>query len=147
QEAWRQGDFERAQQRFADPIWKGGAAYRAGDWEAAAQHYAQQDSAQAHYNRGNALARQGELEQAMSAYQRALSLDTDLKDAEHNRSVVEKLLQQQEQQKQQQGKQDPQSGEQKPQENQPQPGQQSDDQSGEQQDQPAQPSDSGDQQE
>lgn len=108
QQAWQRGDFEQAEERFKDPAWKGSAAYRAGDYAEAARWYSELDSAQAHYNRGNALARQGQLEQALSAYQNALSLDPALEDAAHNKQVVEQLIQQQQEQEQDSGDGDPQ---------------------------------------
>ena len=59
------------------------------------------------YNRGNALARAGELKKALAAYDQALALDPKMDDARFNRELVEKLLQQQQQksEKQQKSKQ------------------------------------------
>ena len=91
------GQPAEAAQRFADPQWRGLALYRAGDYAAAAQAFAQGDDAAAHYNRGNALARGGEPEAALEAYDQALRLDPQLEVARHNRDLVVKLLQQREQ--------------------------------------------------
>ncbi len=92
-EAFAAGDYERAGTRFADPAWRGSAAYRAGDYERALADFAEGEDAAAHYNRGNALARLGRYEEAISAYDSALELAPDLADAAHNRELVEKLLQ------------------------------------------------------
>lgn len=101
QRALEQGDPANAAARFASPEWKGSAQYRAGDYEAAAQSFAQSDTAQAHYNRGNALAKAGKLDEAIKAYDEALRRQPDFEDAEANRALVEALKQQQEQQQQQ----------------------------------------------
>lgn len=92
---------KEAAQRFADPQWQGEALYRAGDYPAAAERFAQSDSAIAHYNRGNALAKSNELEAAIDAYDQALEQQPDLKVAQENKTLVEQLLQQQKQQQQQ----------------------------------------------
>ena len=105
QRALEQGDATRAAEAFESPEWKGSAQYRAGDYEAAAKHFAQNDTADAHYNRGNALAKSGKLDEALKAYDEALKRNPDLADAASNRALVEALKQQQEQQKEQQNQQ------------------------------------------
>ena len=50
----------------------GAQAYRKGDFARAAQRYDGIDSADAHYNRGNALAKAGQYPQAIGAYDEAL---------------------------------------------------------------------------
>jgi Ca-activated chloride channel family protein len=92
-------DAASAASKFSDPSWRGSALYRAGDYEAAAEQFAGSSDAQAYYNRGNALARQGELKKAIAAYDRALEENPDHDDARHNRDLVKQLLEQQEQQK------------------------------------------------
>ncbi len=92
--ALAEGDTESAQRTFKDPDWKAAAAYRNGDFENAEKLY-EGDTATAHYNRGNALAKAGKLDEALESYKRALSLTPDMHDAEFNRDLVEKLLEQQ----------------------------------------------------
>ncbi|WP_191488337.1 VWA domain-containing protein [Pseudomonas sp. FEN] len=77
---------------FDDPQWQGLALYEAGDYSAAAKKFAESDDANAHYNRGNALARGGELEAALDAYEQALERQPDLRPALQNRTLVEQLL-------------------------------------------------------
>lgn len=112
--------------RFQDPQWQGEALYRAGDYAGAAERFARADSAIAHYNRGNALAKGNELEAALDAYDQALERDPGLAPAQQNRALVEQLLRQQKQQQQaqQQNQDDPQQdeAEQNAQGGQPQPG-------------------------
>ncbi|NIF16904.1 tetratricopeptide repeat protein [Pantoea sp. Cy-639] len=83
-----------AARHFDDPQWRGLALYQAGDFEGAAAAFAQGNSAAAHYNRGNALARAGELEAALDAYEQALERQPDLKPALDNQALVQQLLQQ-----------------------------------------------------
>lgn len=91
-----------AAQQFDQPDWKASAHYRAGDYEEAAKNFAQSDSADAHYNRGNALAKANKLPEAIKAYDQALKLDPELEDAKKNRTLVEELLKQQQQNQQDQ---------------------------------------------
>ena len=51
---------------------RGAEAYHKGDFAGAAQTYAGMSGAEGQYNYGNALAKQGEYEQAIAAYDRAL---------------------------------------------------------------------------
>ncbi|MFV0455726.1 MAG: VWA domain-containing protein [Pseudomonas sp.] len=82
-----------AAQRFENPRWQGFAHYQAGDYAAAAQLFAEGDSAADHYNRGNALAHDNKLEEAIEAYDQALELQPDLDAARQNRAIAEALLQ------------------------------------------------------
>lgn len=105
QQAYEQLQQENAAEAaatFNDPQWKASAQYRAGDYENAAQNFAKFDSADAHYNRGNALAKAGKLPEALKAYDEALKKQPDMADAKKNREVVEELIKQQEQQQQNQ---------------------------------------------
>lgn len=85
---------------FERQDWKAAAQYRAGDYQAAAENYAADPSATGRYNLGNALARAGKLDQALDAYEQALTLNPDFEDAANNKGVVEALRKQQQQQKQ-----------------------------------------------
>ncbi|NIF26831.1 tetratricopeptide repeat protein [Pantoea sp. Tr-811] len=84
----------QAAEHFQNPLWRGMALYQAGDYAGAAQAFAQGNSAAAHYNRGNALARGGELEAALDAYEQALERQPDLQPALANQALVQQLLQQ-----------------------------------------------------
>jgi Ca-activated chloride channel family protein len=92
---------ERAAALADDPALAGEGWYRSGDYANARESWSRGSSADAHYNRGNALALLGEYEAALAAYDRALELHAGMPDAEHNREVIERLKQQQEQQQQQ----------------------------------------------
>ncbi|WP_157798338.1 hypothetical protein, partial [Aeromonas cavernicola] len=71
--AYQRGAFRWAAQHFSQPIWQGNAWYRAGDYRQAVAAYQQDQSATAHYNRGNALVQLGELAAAEEAYLAALA--------------------------------------------------------------------------
>ncbi|MAX91270.1 MAG: hypothetical protein CMK99_11090 [Pseudomonas sp.] len=82
--------------RFEDHRWQGYARYQAGDFAGAAEQFGKGDSAADHYNRGNALARNDELQAAIEAYEQALELDPGLDVARHNKTTVEDALRQKE---------------------------------------------------
>lgn len=90
-------DPRAAASRLDDPQWQGTALYRSGDFEAAAEAFGRSETADALYNRGNALARSGELSQALAAYDAALAAHPGHEDATFNRALVERLLEQQQQ--------------------------------------------------
>lgn len=142
-----------AAETFERQDWKATAQYRAGDYEAAAKSYAADQSASGRYNLGNALAKNGKLEDAIKAYDEALKHDPSFEDAAGNKSIVEELLEQQqkEQQEQQQNSDDSsdenseQDSEQNQDQSQSEDGdQQSSDQNGQSQDSDKESSDSQD---
>ncbi|HUH54500.1 MAG TPA: tetratricopeptide repeat protein [Rhodanobacter sp.] len=94
-QALQQGRPKQAQQLARDPQWRGAAAYRAGDYAAAAKALQKAPGGDAAYNLGNALARQGHYPQAIAAYDRALRIDPANADASANRKAVEDWLRQQ----------------------------------------------------
>lgn len=87
----RDSPWLRADQLAQQQLEAGVEAYRRGDFEAAAEAFgaAAAGGAQAQYNLGNALARQGRYDEALAAYDRALAQAPDLQDAIANRKVVE----------------------------------------------------------
>jgi Ca-activated chloride channel family protein len=97
----------RAAELFENPEWRSAAQYRADQFEASAASLSNIDSAEGHYNRGNALAKAGQLPAAIAAYDRALELDPSHEDARFNRDLVEQYLKQnpEEQPPQDQGEQ------------------------------------------
>ncbi|MEM9301399.1 MAG: tetratricopeptide repeat protein, partial [Pseudomonadota bacterium] len=84
-----------------DPLLRGNAHYRNGDFEAAAQAFERASGPDGAYNLGNALAQQQRYEEALAAYDRALADVPDMEDAIYNRELVEKLLEEQQQQQEQ----------------------------------------------
>ncbi|TAL91898.1 MAG: tetratricopeptide repeat protein [Rhodanobacter sp.] len=106
-QALREGHPKQAQQLARDPAWRGVAAYRAGNYAAAAQDLQHASGSDAAYNRGNALAKARHYQDAIKAYDEALQLDPANVDAKANRKAVEDWLhQQQRKQQPQQNKSD-----------------------------------------
>ncbi len=97
---------EKALKLFKRPDWQAAAAYRSGDYKKASELYAQFNTADAAYNRGNALAKQKKYDEAIAAYNDALNKDKNLQDAKDNRALVEQLKKQQQQNKKQQDNKD-----------------------------------------
>ncbi|MBV1883851.1 MAG: VWA domain-containing protein [Pseudomonadales bacterium] len=89
----KQNRTREAAIKFEDSMWKGGAWYRQGQFKKAEEIYAKMDTAEGHFNRGNALAQQGKLEEAMAAYSRTLQLDLKFTDAAFNRRLIKEHLQ------------------------------------------------------
>jgi Ca-activated chloride channel family protein len=83
---------------FEDPDWKAVAQYRAQDYEASAQAFAEREDTRSLYNLGNAMARQGEFESAIDAYEQVLEIDPENEDAAYNRDLLQQIQQQQQQQ-------------------------------------------------
>ena len=88
----REGEAARAARLFRDPLWRGIALYRAGDYATAAKAFGGVDTAIGHYNRGNALAHQGRLPEALAAYRKALALKPGFREAEENRQRIQQRL-------------------------------------------------------
>ena len=111
QRALQQGNNEAAANLFEDNNWAGTAAYQSGDYERATQSFTDKDSADTLYNLGNALAKAGQIDQAIETYQESLKIKPEQQDAIENLALLEKLQQEQEQQQEQSDQQDKQDQE------------------------------------
>ena len=98
--ALEQGDAKTAANLFENPAWRGTAQYSAEDWQGAVNSFKEGRDADNWYNQGNALAMAGKLELALEAFDQSLALKPEAEDALRNRELIEKLLEQQEQQSQ-----------------------------------------------
>lgn len=87
-QALQRGDYRTAERSARDPLLRGAAAYRSGDYTGAAKYFAQRDDAQAKYDLGNALAKAGRYQQAIAAYDQALQREPRMADARANREAV-----------------------------------------------------------
>jgi Ca-activated chloride channel family protein len=90
-----QEHYDAAAKTFEDPAWRAAAQYRAGAFDAAASALAGRADPDSSYNRANALARAGKLEDALAGYDAALAARPDDADAQFNRDLVKRLLDQQ----------------------------------------------------
>ena len=88
QRRFERGEFAAAAESFHDPLWQGAAWYRAGEFEKAAQAFARRDTAEAHYNEGNAWLMRGKYETAMASYDRALEKRPGWQEAVENRALA-----------------------------------------------------------
>lgn len=139
QQAWQAlqaDDPARARELAEDPALRGSAAYRAQDFNAAAEEFASGADVDSAYNRGTALAKAHRYEEALSALDEALRRDPSHADAKANRDAVAQWLEQQKQQEEPEqsksGEGGGQSGEGEPSDGKPEDGEQSE--SGEPQD-------------
>jgi Ca-activated chloride channel family protein len=103
--------WQREDQRDQATQSSGVDAYRRGDFQAAQRQFGNVNDAEGRYNLGNALARQGQYDAAIAAYDEALKLRPGMADAVANRAAVDAARkrkpppgkgQQQQQQQQQQ---------------------------------------------
>ncbi len=92
QRFFNQGQYVEAAARFEDPMWKGSAFYLGERFDAAIEQFARIDSAEAWFNRGNALAHLERYEEAVDAYERALEMRPDYPEAEANLEYLQPFL-------------------------------------------------------
>jgi len=100
--AYKKDQSGKAAELFERPDWKAASLYKSGQFHAASDTLATQDTATAYYNRGNSLAKSDRLEESIAAYEQALEQNPTMEDAKFNKSLVEQLLKQQQEQKDQQ---------------------------------------------
>lgn len=93
--ALKHGDAAAARKLAQDPALRAAADYRSGDYAAAERQLSGLTGSDAEYNLGNALAKQGQYQEAIAAYDRALKADPHNADAQANRKVVEDWLRRQ----------------------------------------------------
>jgi Ca-activated chloride channel homolog len=89
---FQKGDYSRAAEKFEDPLWRGLAFARAGDYDAALNAFALSDTAESWYDQGNALAHLLKLPEALAAYQQALTRRSPWPEAQENLELVQSLI-------------------------------------------------------
>jgi len=77
QKLFDQERYAEAAEAFIDPMWKGAAYYRNGDFKEADGVFAGFDTPEGLFNRGNALLFQGQYDAAIAAYQSAIDAQPD----------------------------------------------------------------------
>lgn len=85
-------DYKKAAERFEDPMWRGLALARMGDYDAALNAFALSDSAEAWFNQGDALAHNGKYPAAVEAFHQALLRRPDWQEAKDNLALVQSLI-------------------------------------------------------
>jgi len=104
--AFDRGDYASAKKLFADPMWRGIAAYRAYDFLAAAESFRKIEGPAGRFALGNAEAQNHAFEKAIKAYDEVLSLQPDNTAAKHNKAIVEAALAAQEEKRRKQEKEE-----------------------------------------
>lgn len=89
---FEQKDYQAASEQFKSKQWKGAAQYKAGDYKGAIETLTGLEDTQSQYNLANALAQNGQLEDAKEKYESLLKTDPDMKDAKKNLGIVSKAL-------------------------------------------------------
>lgn len=90
--AFERGDFRSAAERFQDPMWKGIACYRSGDYEAAVRQFVLADTVEGNFNLGDAYAHLGRLEQARASFEAALRRRPGDRQIQENLDLVKSLI-------------------------------------------------------
>lgn len=83
------GRWADAATAFRDPMWRGVAQMRAGDFKAAEESFAGIDTAEGAYNQANALVMLGKYDDAVKRYDHALELRRGWPEAEANRRIAQ----------------------------------------------------------
>ncbi len=104
--AFDRGDFATAAKRFADPMWRGIAAYRALDFLEAAQEFRKVETVEGRFALGNAEAQNHAWERSIKAYDEVLKAQPGLVAAKANRAIVVALFEAQEEKRRKQEKDD-----------------------------------------
>ena len=92
-------EYQKAAQKFEDEDWKASAYYRAGDYQHASQIFGKKDDVTSLYNKGNALAKGGQIPQAIKTYEKVLQKDPSHEDAKFNLEYLKKMMQNEQQSK------------------------------------------------
>ena len=91
--AFEARDWSRALELFEDPMWKGAAAYMAGEYETAATDYGRAASATAFFNRGNAYMKSFDYANAIDSFEVAVAEAPDWQEAAQNLELARYTLQ------------------------------------------------------
>jgi len=90
--------YKKAAETFENPAWRMSAHYRDKNYKAALQDFEHIPNPKSDdwYNKGNVLAQLGKLDEAIEAYNAALRVNPQHKDAKANKALLEKLKKEQE---------------------------------------------------
>ncbi|KUJ85504.1 hypothetical protein AVO45_00455 [Ruegeria marisrubri] len=85
--AYRDKQFAKAGELFADPMWRAYSKYRAGQYADAAEIFARIDTAEAAMGEGMSHMKNREYRAGVAAFERALEIRPDYAEAQHNLEV------------------------------------------------------------
>ncbi|MCF7352668.1 VWA domain-containing protein [Vibrio sp. CK2-1] len=126
-QSYQAKDYAKAATQFESRAWQGTSQYQAGNYQAAIQSLQGLKDEDSRYNLANAQAQAGQLEQAKQGYEDILKTNPNHADAKKNLEIVNKALQQQQNQDDKNNKQDDQQKNDKDSQNQQSKDQQSQD--------------------
>jgi Ca-activated chloride channel family protein len=89
--AFQKNNFSKAAKLFRNPMWRGVAEYRAGNYREAINAFAIIDSPQSWYNQGNALMHLKKFAEAVAAYEKALQANPNSEDVQANLATAKKV--------------------------------------------------------
>ncbi|BAF73327.1 tetratricopeptide repeat protein [Sulfurovum sp. NBC37-1] len=89
QRAYNKGEYKKAAALFENSDWKGAALFRAGEFKKAKAIYQTRTSKEGKFNLGNTLVMLGLYDNAIKAYELALKIDPDFKEAQENLVIAE----------------------------------------------------------
>lgn len=90
--AWEERDFGRAAELFVDPLWRGYALYRDGQYEAAVEVLDRVETAEAAFIQGMAHVKSRGYRDGVRAFETALDRDPDYPNAAANREQAERIV-------------------------------------------------------
>lgn len=91
QRLYDKGEFEQAAAMFSDPLRKGVAFYKAGDYESAASAFEADTTAMGAYNLGLAYYQNGDFAAAELAFGKAVEMDPEMGDAKENQQLMQQI--------------------------------------------------------
>ena len=91
QRLYDSGDFKAAAELFSDPLHKGVAYYKSGDYEEAILAFEQDTSAAGAYNLGLAYFQNGDYAAAEIAFGKAVEKDPDIADAQQKQAKMQEM--------------------------------------------------------
>ena len=92
QKLYSEGKYEEAAEQFADPLHKGVAYFKSGNFEEAINYFSKDTTAQGAYNLGLAYLQNGNLAAAELAFGIAVEMDPEMESAKKNKDFVTRLM-------------------------------------------------------
>lgn len=92
QKQYDKGQYSQAAELFTDPLRRGVAYFKAGNYEEAIEAFEMDTTANGAYNLGLAYYKNGDLAAAELAFGKAVELNPDLKDAQENQAMLQNMI-------------------------------------------------------
>lgn len=92
QESYDEGNYAEAAEEFEDPMHKGAAYYKYGDYNSAIEEFKKDSTAQGKYNLGVSHYQNGDYEKAKIAFEEAIELNPDMQNAAKNLEQTKVVL-------------------------------------------------------